>query len=113
LQDMVDRCSLHKDELTRLAEVGALNAFGLTRRSALWQVERAARPRGPLFDGGEEAEASPLPAMGMAERLHADMEGTGVTVGRHPLHLHRAALAERGVRRAGELPALPAGRRVR
>jgi error-prone DNA polymerase len=51
--------------------------------------------------------------MAMAERLHADMEGTGVTVGRHPLHLHRAALAERGVRRAGELAALPDGRHVR
>jgi error-prone DNA polymerase len=113
LQDFADRAGLRRDELQRLAEVGALNAFGLTRRSALWQVERAARPRGPLFDGGEEAEASPLPEMAMAERLHADMEGTGVTVGRHPLHLHRAALAERGVRRAGELPALPDGRHVR
>jgi error-prone DNA polymerase len=54
LQDFVDRTALRRDEQRNLAEVGALNAFGLTRRSALWQVERAGRPRGPLFC---EAEA--------------------------------------------------------
>jgi error-prone DNA polymerase len=32
LQDMVDHAGLHRDELQALAEVGALNAFGLTRR---------------------------------------------------------------------------------
>jgi DNA polymerase III alpha subunit len=41
LQDFVDRTGLKRDEQRRLAEVGALNAFGLTRRSALWQVEKA------------------------------------------------------------------------
>jgi error-prone DNA polymerase len=49
LQDFVDRTGLRRDEQRNLAEVGALNAFGLTRRSALWQVEEAGRPRGPLF----------------------------------------------------------------
>ena len=49
LQDFVDRTGLRRDEQRNLAEVGALNAFGLTRRSALWQVEKAGRPRGPLF----------------------------------------------------------------
>ena len=32
-----------------LADVGALNAFGYDRRSALWQAERAVRPSGELF----------------------------------------------------------------
>jgi error-prone DNA polymerase len=50
LQDFVDRTGLRRDEQRNLAEVGALNALGgLTRRSALWQVEKAGRPRGPLF----------------------------------------------------------------
>jgi error-prone DNA polymerase len=49
LQDFVDRTGLRRDEQRNLAEVGALNAFGLTRRSALWQVEKAGRPRGPLL----------------------------------------------------------------
>jgi error-prone DNA polymerase len=114
LQDFVDRTGLHRDEQQRLAEVGALNAFGLTRRSALWQVERAGRPRGRLaFDESAEAAPSPLRDMDFPERLHADMVGTGLTVGRHPLHLHRGTLAARGVRRAVDLPALDEGRRVR
>ena len=32
-----------------LAGIGALNAFGYNRRSALWQVERAIRPAGEMF----------------------------------------------------------------
>ena len=35
-----------------LADIGALNAFGYDRRSALWQAERAVRPSGELFDEG-------------------------------------------------------------
>ncbi|HVR71323.1 MAG TPA: error-prone DNA polymerase [Vicinamibacteria bacterium] len=114
LQAFVDSTSLHHDELTALGEAGALNAFGFTRRSALWQVERAARPRGPLFRSAEEApQTSPLPEMTVAERLHADVARTGLTVGPHPLSLHRAALAERGVRRACDLPASGQGTPVR
>jgi error-prone DNA polymerase len=41
---------LRRDELATLAEIGALNAFGHDRRSALWQVERAARRPGELFE---------------------------------------------------------------
>jgi error-prone DNA polymerase len=114
LQDLVDRSSLHHDELTALAEAGALNAFGFTRRSALWQVESAARPRGPLFrETAEVPERSPLPDMTVAERLRADVARTGLTVGPHPIALHRAALAERGVRRACDLPKSRHGAAVR
>jgi error-prone DNA polymerase len=124
LQDLVDRCAIHRDELQWMAEAGALNAFGLTRRSALWQVEKAVRPRGELFEAGpgqtatdENAEdgsdASPLPEMTVAERLHTDVARTGLTVGPHPLSLYREMLAARGVRRAFELPRLENGRAVR
>src|SRR5882672_9090327 len=57
LQDFVDRTGLRRDEQRTLGEVGALNAFGLTRRSALWQVEKAGRPRGPLFQDVREDDA--------------------------------------------------------
>jgi error-prone DNA polymerase len=120
LQDFVDRASLHHDELTALAEAGALNAFGFTRRSALWQVEKAARPRGALLRRAEEAdparepaEPSPLVEMTVAERLHADVVRTGLTVGPHPLLLHREMLAGRGVRRACDLARGGAGANVR
>ena len=133
LQDFVDRTGLRRDEQRNLAEVGALNAFGLTRRSALWQVEKAGRPRGPLFrDGVRGSSGRPdgpriavaarpgwsssdglLPEMTFPERLSSDLAGTGLTVGPHPVSLYRAELVERGVRRAVDLPRLADGERVR
>jgi error-prone DNA polymerase len=49
---------LRRDELVTLADVGALNAFGYDRRSALWQAERAVRPTGELFDETAEGKAT-------------------------------------------------------
>ena len=42
--------------MVTLADIGALNAFGYDRRSALWQAERAVRPSGELFTEEETAE---------------------------------------------------------
>jgi error-prone DNA polymerase len=113
LQELVDRAGPRRDELRALAEVGALNAFGLTRRSALWQVEQAARPRGPLLRDTDEAEApSPLAEMTLPERMQSDLLGTGVTLGPHPMALYREGLRARGVLRAVELSGLGHGQRV-
>ena len=49
IDDLISRTGLRRDELATLAEIGALNAFGHDRRSALWQIERAIRPAGELF----------------------------------------------------------------
>ena len=49
VDDLVARTGLRRDELVTLADIGALNAFGYDRRSALWQAERAIRPAGELF----------------------------------------------------------------
>ena len=49
LDDLVARAGLRRDEVVTLADIGALNAFGYDRRSALWQAERAIRPSGELF----------------------------------------------------------------
>jgi error-prone DNA polymerase len=120
----------HRDELARLAEIGALNSLGHDRRSALWQVEQAVRPAGALF---EEAipplspapctlspahcplptDPSPLRPMTDAERVIADYDGTGLTIGPHPMALRRRDLALRGVLRAVDLPRVRPGRRVR
>jgi error-prone DNA polymerase len=63
LDDFITRTGIRRDELATLAEIGALNAFGYDRRSALWQIEKAVRPRGELFDdAGRTADAgSPIP----------------------------------------------------
>jgi error-prone DNA polymerase len=58
LDQLIRRCGLRRDEVATLAEIGALNAFGFDRRTALWQVEQAVRPAGELFDdaGGDNSQ---------------------------------------------------------
>jgi len=140
LDELIARAGLRRDELVTLADVGALNAFGYDRRSALWQAERAIRPSGELFteQTAENAEAAeilfekdfsasfadsgvssdreaecPLKPMTEAERLVADYAGMGLTAGRHPMALRREELAMRGILRATDLHAARPGRRVR
>jgi error-prone DNA polymerase len=47
------------------------------------------------------------------ERLVADFQGTGMTVGPHPMAHHRAEMKRQGIRSAIELAALPDGTYVR
>ena len=93
---------------------GAPSKQRLHRRDALWQVERAARPAGPLLDGIPESDtASPLAPMTPEERLVADFHGTGLTTGPHPMAYRRAELRRARVLSAKELAQVPNGRRVR
>ena len=116
---------LRKDELRKLAAVGALNSIDnarswsttvsvvkvasenasapVHRRDALWQVERVSRDPGPLYETLEETATSPLHAMTLNERLNADLRGTGITIGRHPMAHQRAWLDTLQVMRAGDL----------
>jgi error-prone DNA polymerase len=142
LEELIATTGVRRDELATLAEIGALNAFGHHRRSALWQIERAVRPSGELFreggpsgdgrlrpaasrapmvDGRLPSPESPVPNPGSGplrpmtppERLLADYAGTSLTIGPHPMALRRAELALRGVLRARDLPQGRHGRRVR
>ena len=128
IEDLIGKTRLRRDELATLAEIGALNSLGYDRRSAQWQIERAVRPSGELFDGTDDDKfqlptsnaqtseprgSSPLRRMSPAERLMADYAGTSLTIGPHPLALRRQELAMRGVVRAVDLPRGRHGRRVR
>jgi len=101
---------LNRKELTLLARVGALNKLdGIEhRRDALWQVERAGKLEGPLLRQNsdslrETSDALPLKQMNTEERLVADYAGTGLTVGKHPMHYRRQELQSRNVLSAAEL----------
>jgi len=84
------------------------------RRDALWQVERAVRPSGPLLEQNAESdERSPLAPMNHEERLVADFHGTGLTVGPHPMAYKRGWLNAMGIRPASTLRDLPTGKRIR
>jgi error-prone DNA polymerase len=106
---------LRKDELNRLAEIGALNALDQQhRRDALWQAQRAILPVGPLLAPLEETgQPSPLAPMSTEERLWADYRGTGLTVGKHPMAWRRIEMNALGVVPAMHLARIPNGRLVR
>jgi error-prone DNA polymerase len=110
-EDLAQRVrSLGKKDLTRLAQVGALNWLGGIehRRDALWQVERAGKMEGPLLRQDsewlcEESNDLPLHQMAVDERLVADYAGTGLTVDQHPMFYRRSELRRQGIRSAEEL----------
>jgi len=105
------------------------------RRDALWQVEAAARPVGPLLEeegvGSRESgigekdhsllptpdsrfpSFSPLRPMSSDERLVADFRGTGLTVGPHPMAFWRARMNALGVKRASDLISTPRNKIVK
>jgi error-prone DNA polymerase len=110
-EDLTQRVpSLKRKELTRLAQIGALNQLeGIRhRRDALWQVERAGKLEGPLFRQDSESlrensDAFPLQQMNVEERLVADYAGTGLTVGKHPMYYRRPELRRSNILSAQEL----------
>jgi error-prone DNA polymerase len=142
IHDLVRRVpELRKDELSTLAEIGALNSvssfelqvpsnslstnthskletgnskLSFHRRDALWQVERAVRYSGPLLEEHAEPDSpSPLQRMNYEERIVADYRGTGLTVGPHPMAYQRQRLDQLGIRPAKDLAHIPNGKRVR
>ena len=111
VDDLVLRVpQLNRKELTLLANIGALNTLdGVEhRRDALWQVERAGKPEGPLLMQQsqwlrEETSESPLAAMSPEERLVADYAVSSVTTGPHPMWFRRKELHRKGYLRAVDL----------
>jgi len=100
--------ALNRKELVALASAGALNALDEVahRRDALWQVEQAGRPVGPLLRRAAPANTgapTPLRAMTTDERLAADYAGTGITTGPHPMAYQRESLRQQGILSAHEL----------
>ena len=50
VEDLIRKTGVRRNELAVLAEIGALAPFGYDRRAALWQIEKAVRPEGELFE---------------------------------------------------------------
>ena len=121
IEDLKQRVpQIQKDEFRALASVGALNFISgkapVHRRTALWQVESASRPSGPLFkaqqkvaDAERSSFSSPLEPMNCQERITADFRGTALTLGAHPLAQHRSRLDRQGVVLCSKLASLPDG----
>lgn len=125
LRDFWDRAHPGRPVAERLAQVGALDAFGANRRDLLLHVselhgaQRAAGARGgaaggtqlPL-GGGRSTAPVGLPDLSEAERLSAELGVLGMDASRHLMADHHAFLAELGVVPARRLRDTAHGRTV-
>ena len=112
LNDFRRRTAFNREELRQLGLAGALNCFSGDRRSALWEVSEL--PGEGLFAKADPTPGDPLDlpvaAMNRLERIQADYETVGLTVGRHPMACIRASLP--ALTRASDLPHRTHGARV-
>lgn len=114
LSDFRQRTRFDRRQLRQLASVGALNGFSLTRRQALWEVERDELSQGDLFVAEPVAlkvAECPLPDMSYPERIRADFSGLGLTAGKHPMALVRPQLPA-SILSSERLAAMPNGAEV-
>jgi error-prone DNA polymerase len=110
--DLAYRAQVRKDQLTKLAFAGAFGCFGATRRAALWQAAKVAKPAGELFEGRAPADDSPLQEMSRTETTLADYSSMELTAGPHLLEHFRPRLKEENVLSAADLKRVRNGSRV-
>jgi error-prone DNA polymerase len=101
--DFIQRTRLFDERPLRgLAQAGAFDAFGLSRRRALWDLAGALKiaqrpqPGLPLFDEATADEQAELPPMTPAEQTLGTFGATGYTVDTHLAELCRADLIAAG-----------------
>src|SRR5437899_5126954 len=118
---------LTKDELQRLANLGAINCFVEHRRAAMWKMEetphhdllteagdperkstasdevtlKLSRRDPSTFARDDKSESSPLPRMTLPERVRAAYEVMDLTTAPHPMKLVRAQFPD--IRRSIDL----------
>ena len=113
MRDLVRRTDLTEPHLEALANSGALDAFGLSRRQALWDAGAAARDRAEFLPGTAVAVQPPLfPDQTAFERLAEDLRATGISVDDHPVAHFRPELDSRGVLPSPRLRSAESGRRI-
>jgi len=113
VQDLAERASLERRDLSALAASGALGTLAGHRHRAAWDVGGIVAPM-PLLPTPRIAEGAPLlRAPREGEDIVADYRSLGLSLGRHPLALLRPRLAAKGLLRAEEVRGLPQGARIR
>ncbi|NBE55517.1 DNA polymerase III subunit alpha [Streptomyces boluensis] len=118
LRDFWQRARPGRPVAERLAQVGALDAFGGNRRDLLLHLAELHRgARGGYGDqlplaGGRRTAAVGLPDLGEAERLSAELGVLGMDASRHLMGDHAEFLRELGVTSAKRLRAAGHGQTV-
>ncbi|MFU8803740.1 MAG: error-prone DNA polymerase, partial [Bradymonadaceae bacterium] len=114
LDDFVTRTSLPRDALRRLAETGAFESFGLTRREALWQVRGMISERqAPMVLPLQETEVPvSFKELSEFETIGWDYRTSYHSTRGHPLGPLRPKLEKMGLSPAGRLSTMGDGQAV-
>jgi error-prone DNA polymerase len=111
-EDLALRAQLGTLEMNALAAADALLTLAGHRRQQVWEAS-AIKLAPQLLKGVPVHEAAlELPDTPEGENILFDYEATGLTLRRHPLALLRERLTARGLLSAGQLDALPDGKKV-
>jgi error-prone DNA polymerase len=93
LDDFVRRTRLNEGQLTTLAEAGALEGLGLSRRAALWEVRRLLRARRDRLALPSTEELPPFRPLDPLEVITWDYRASSHSPRGHPLAPLRPVLA--------------------
>lgn len=111
--DLARRTGANTAVLESLADAGAFECFGLSRREALWQAEQAAHERPNQLEGTTLAVQPPLfGLLSPEEQTVSDIWATGISPDGHPIEHLRSSLQARGVCAAADLRSAETGRRI-
>src|SRR5438309_3255693 len=84
------------------------------RRGALWHATAAAMPVSELLEPAvHDSEPSPLEPMTPQQRIYADFQNSGLTIGHHPMSFYRSGLRAAGVLESAEAKRQPNGAVIR
>ncbi|MFB2582036.1 error-prone DNA polymerase [Herbiconiux sp. P15] len=113
MADLSRRVGLTTPQLEALATAGAFEAFGLTKREALWEAGNAAQERAEYLPGTFVSVQPPLlPMLSAEEQVVYDLWATGISPEGHPLQHAREELRRRGALSVADLATAETGRRI-
>ncbi|TNF38323.1 MAG: DNA polymerase III subunit alpha [Deltaproteobacteria bacterium] len=113
LLELVRATRLSQRALRLLVEAGALDGFGLDRRTTLWTIEGAAKTVGEPLPLEEEETLPLLRPLDPFETIAWDYRASHHSTRGHPLMPLRESLRAQGLPDARTVQGLPNGRRVR
>jgi error-prone DNA polymerase len=113
LADFVRRTGLDIKSLSALAEAGAFESFGLSRRQALWQVRGLLRERESSLELAVPSRRARFVGLTPIEQIAWDYRTSSHSPRAHPLALLRGELTRQRLPEARALAALRNGAHVR
>jgi error-prone DNA polymerase len=110
--DFAMRSRLGAPALGKLAEAGAFDGLGLSRREALWAARNAPPPAEHLPLSGDDATPAFAP-LTAADHVAWDYRASHHSTRGHPLQALRGELEHAGLPTASQLGTMPDGKRAR